>query len=108
MDSFARSLIVVTRENEETTESYYAYDLHLILERYQKVCKGQNIFTAEYDEYNFLMSYNKLFNNYLSEYTKALNKQNINKKKMADGQDLSDIKQEAQESLIFVLNVLGY
>ena len=108
MDSFARSLIVVTRENQETTESYYAYDLHLILERYQKVCKGQNIFTAEYDEYNFLMSYNKLFNNYLSEYTKALNKQNINKKKIADGQDLSDIKQEAQESLIFVLNVLGY
>lgn len=108
MDSFARSLIVVTREKQETTESYYAYDLHLILERYQKVCNGQNIFTAEYDEYNFLMSYNKLFNNYLSEYTKALNKQNINKKKMADGQDLSDIKQEAQESLIFVLNVLGY
>lgn len=108
MDSYARSLIVVTRENEETTESYYAYDLHLILERYQKACKGENIFTTEYDEYNFLINYNKLFNDYLSEFTKALNKQNINKKKMADGQDLSDIKQEAQAPLIYVLNVLGY
>ena len=108
IDSYARSLRVSSSEEKEKEEAFFAHDLHLILDRYIKVNKYQNIFTPEYDEYNFLINYNTLFNNYVSELDKALNKHNLGKTKMADGKDLSDIRQEAQNSLVFVLNVLGY
>lgn len=108
IDSFNRSLLVSSAEEKEKEEAFFAHDLHLVLDKYIKTKTSVSIFSAEYNEYGFLKNYNNLFNNYKSELDKALNKHNLGKTKMADGQDLSDIKQEAQSSLIYVLNVLGY
>lgn len=108
MDSFARSVNVMCSEEIDKTEHYRAYDAYLISERYYKVENNISIFDDEYNEFDFLKNYNNLFNNYLSVLNKALGKPNLNKTKMATGQDLSDILIEAQDSLVYVLNVLGY
>ena len=67
-----------------------------------------NIYNGEYSEYDFLTSYNILINQYNEVLYKVFNKHNLEKKKIADGENLSDIKQEAQEATITVLSVLGF
>lgn len=108
LDGYARSVKVSSNEDKLKEEEFFAHDAHLILDKYIKVEDGENIFNTEYNEYDYLMNYNKLFDKYASEFEKALNKHNLNKVKMADGDELSDIKVEAQESLIYVLNVFGF
>ncbi len=108
MDSFARSVNVMCTEEIDKTEHYRAYDAYLISEKYYKVENNVSIFEDDYNELDFLKHYNNLFNNYISMLNKAHSKPNLNKTKMAVRQDLSDILIEAQESLVYVLNVLGY
>jgi len=107
MDSFARSLIV-SSSVEEKLESSYAYDLHYIIEKYNRHNAGDNIYDGEYSEFEFLTSYNELINKYSSVLNKVYQKHNLEKKKIADGENLSDIVQESQDSVIAVLNVLGF
>ena len=99
---------MVSSSVEVKRESYFAHDAHLVLDRLNKVNAGTNIFSADYTEWGFLVNYNALIDGYASEYNKALAKHNTIKKKMADNQELSDIKQGAQTYLVYVLNVLGY
>lgn len=106
-DSLARSLVVSTAV-EIKRESFFNHDLHLVIDKIDKTKKGQTIFSKEFTEYNFLSNYTVLSNKYSSEFDKALNKHNLEKKKMADNENLSDIKIDAQASLVCVLNVLGY
>lgn len=108
IDGYARSVKVASSEGKLKEEAFFAHDAHLVLDKYNKNLDGDNIFTTEYTEYEYLINYNKLFNNYVSELDKALNKHNLNKTKMADGNELSDIKVEAQKSLTYVLNVFGF
>ena len=109
MDSFGRSLNVATNSSINIMEEpYYAHDLHLVLDKINKVNQNVNIFSTKYTEYGFLNNYNTLSNKYSSEFNKALTKQNIAKQQMADGQNLSEIIIGAQDSLVYVLNVLGY
>lgn len=108
MDGYARSVAVSSSDDKLKEEAFFAHDAHLILDKYIKVENGENIFTDKYNEYNYLVNYNILFDKYASELDRALNKHNLNKTKMAEGGELSDIKVEAQESLIYVLNVFGF
>lgn len=108
IDSYARSVVVTVEEDKLREEAFFAHDSHLILDKYIKVNNNENIFSTEYNEYDYLKNYNNLFNNYMSELNKTFNKSKLGKTKMADGENLSDIKLEAQEPLIYVLNVLGY
>lgn len=107
MDSFSRSLIVSTSV-ESKLESSYAYDLHYIIDKYNKHSGGQNIYTGIYSEYEFLTSYNSLINKYSNVLTKVFQKHNLEKKKIAHGENLSDIVKESQEHVIAILNVLGF
>lgn len=107
MDSFARSLAVSTSV-EMKRESFFNHDLHLVIDKIDKVELGISIFNGDFTEYGFLSNYNVLSNKYSSEFDKSLNKHNLEKKKMADNENLSDIKNDAQSSLVYVLNVLGY
>ena len=108
IDCYVRSLYVSSSEGNLKTEPFYAHDLHLVLDKLNKVKNGTNIFDDTFTEVGYLNSYNNLINNYLSDYTKALSKTNFSKKEMADNRDLSDIRIDAQSSLVYVLNVLGF
>lgn len=107
IDSFARSL-KVSMTVETKVEAFYLHDLHLVTEKLEKNKSNQNIFSDEFTEYDFLMSYNKLFNNYQNVLNQTFAKHNIEKKKIAKGENLSDVVTDAQQSLITTLNILGY
>jgi len=107
VDSFGRSLNVSTSV-EDKREPLFAYDLHFVIDKYNKFIDGDNIYSGEYSEYEFLNSYNNLINNYPSILDQVFEKHNMDKKKIADGEGLSDIKQEAHEFVITVFNVLGF
>lgn len=108
IDGYSRSVKISASEGKLKEEEFFSHDAHLILDKYRRVKNGESIFTVEYNEYKYLLNYNELFNKYVSQLDKALNKHNLNKTKMADGDDLSDIKVEAQKSLTYVLNVFGF
>ncbi len=107
IDSFARSLQVSSNVDEKR-EPFFSHDLHLVIDKLNKLNNNSLIFNEEFDEYSFLTSYNNLINKFEGEYDKALSKHNLEKKQMADNQNLSDIKQDAQKYLVVVLNILGY
>ena len=107
MDSFARQLQISTSVNQKE-EPYFAYDVYHIMNKYIEHNKSHSIFTTEYTEYKFLTSYNTLMNNYSDVLSKIFSKSNLEKKKMADGENLSDIVKDAQNSVTTLLNVLGF
>lgn len=107
MDSFSRALIVSTSV-EAKLESSYAYDLHFIIDKYNKHSSGQSIYTQDYSEHEFLNSYNMLINKYSNVLTKVYQKHNLEKKKIADGENLSDIVKESQDYVVIMLNILGF
>lgn len=107
IDSFSRALKVATSV-ESKREPLFAYDLHYIVEKYNDYKLGNTIYSIDHTEYDFLTSYNNLINNYSTVLDKVFEKHNLEKKKIADGENLSDIVKESQESLITVMNVLGF
>lgn len=107
IDSFSRALKVSTSV-ETKREPLFAYDLHYVVEKYNDYKLGNNIYTIDHTEFDFLTSYNTMINNYSGVLDKVFEKHNLEKKKIADGENLSDIVKESQESLIVVMNVLGF
>ena len=110
MDSFSRSLYISTSVIKDELESYRAHDLHLVVDKIDKYRKDINIFSTEYSEYNFLTNYNYICNNYSSEFDKVLQKQNIEKKEIANGKEPSDINMNVYKNsrLKCILKILGY
>ena len=110
MDSFSRSLYISTSVIKDELESYRAHDLHLVVDKIDKYRKDINISITEYSEYNFLTNYNYICNNYSSEFDKVLQKQNIEKKEIANGKEPSDINMNVYKNsrLKCILKILGY
>lgn len=107
IDAFSRAL-KVSASVDEKREPLFGYDLHYIVEIYNQYMSGADVYAGEYSEYDFLTSYNNLINKYSAVLDKVFNKPNLEKKKIADGDNLSDILTDAQASVIIVLNVLGF
>lgn len=93
---------------ETIQEIDFSNDAYTILCKINAHEKGTNIFTEEYSEYDFLTHYNKLLTSHHSVLENVLERIYIEKKKMADNTNLSDIEEAAQESIVAVLNVLGF
>jgi len=106
-DSFARALRV-SSSVELKLEPDYANDLKLIIDRIDKIAEGQNIFNESFSEYDFINSYNQLYNNYSKTLDYIFSCKTLEKRQMADGKSLGNILEGAQEFTIVILNVLGY
>lgn len=106
-DAFARTLKVMTSV-ELINELDYSNDLYYISDKIDKHNAGQSIYNSEYTELNYLRSYNKLLNSDSGILDKVFSKKYIEKKQMADGQNLSEIPENIQLNVIQVLNVLGF
>ena len=105
-DSFARALANASTVDENLALDY-AHDVYVVLNTIEKYDGGENIFISNYSEYDFLLSYNKLFN----KYSDTLNNVFAEKKQqmaMADKNALSSVIQNAQDSVTISLKVLGF
>lgn len=105
-DSFIRAIIVSTSV-EGKLEPDYSNDLRIIVEKISQVKSGSSIF-IKYNEYSFLVAYNKLYNDYASTLDYVFSCKNLEKEKMADGMALGQVLEKVQDSVITVVNVLGY
>ena len=107
-DAFARSLNISTSV-EVLLEPDYSNDVRIILDKIEQVKNEVNIFfEKEYSEYDFLTSYNKLFNNYKDTLNYVYGCKISEKQQMAEGLSLSNVLENAQSSVICVLNVIGF
>ncbi|MGN0961730.1 MAG: hypothetical protein ACI4PF_06020 [Christensenellales bacterium] len=108
-DAFARALQVSTSV-QPILENDYAHDLHIVMTRIREFNNGTTIFTEKYSEYDFLSSYNKLFNKHRDVLNEVFNCKHLKKKQMAENinNSLSEIAESAQTPVINILNVLGY
>lgn len=106
-DAFARTLNAMTSV-ERVIELDYSNDLYLISDKIDKHNAGESIFNNEYTELNYLNSYSKLLNNNIDILNKVFNKKYIEKKQMADGENLSEIPENIQLNVTQILNVLGF
>ena len=86
----------------------FSNDAYTILGKINSHEKGTSIFTEDYSEYEFLTHYNKLLTEHHSVLENVLEQIYIEKKKMADNSNLSNIVETAQDSIVTVLNVLGF
>lgn len=106
-DAFTRAVNTSTSVDEKL-ESDYANDARIIMDRISDIEKDKSIFTAQYDEYSFLQSYNKLYNNYADTLNYVFDCKNLEKAQMSAGMSLGNVLENAQPSVINVLNVLGF
>jgi hypothetical protein len=106
-DAFTRAVNTSTSVDEKL-ESDYANDARIIMDRISDIEKNKSIFTAQYDEYSFLQSYNKLYNNYADTLDYVFDCKNLEKAQMSAGMSLGNVLENAQPSVINVLNVLGF
>lgn len=106
-DAFARALDTST-SIDIVQENDYANDLYVVMKRIGDVDSNVVIFTDKYTEYDFLSSYNQLYNNHKDALEYVFSSKNLEKKQMAGGLSLSSISKNAQEYVINILNVLGY
>lgn len=86
----------------------FSNDAYTILGKINTFEKGTSIFTEKFTEYNFLTNYNTLLTDHHPVLKTVLNQHYIQKKKMADNTNLSSIVEAAQDSVVVVLNVLGF
>lgn len=109
-DCYARALKVATSKDDirKEVEIFYSHDLHMIWDKMNKVQNGTNIYDSTYTEYKFLTSFNQLFIDYRKSFNLIFDKKNVDKRLMADGNDLSEIVGKAQDAVVVVLNVLGF
>ena len=106
-DCYARALKVAT-STEENSKVFYLHDLHAIKDKMDKINDGINIYDTTYTEYRFLTSFNNLFCNYRKALNLIFDKSHLEKRIMANGEGLSDIVNQAKDSVIVLLNVLGF
>ena len=106
-DAYVRAVRTSTSVDDKL-ESDYANDARIVMDRINDIDKDKTIFTAQYDEYTFLQSYNKLFNNYSDTLNYVFNCKNLEKAQMSAGMSLGNVLENAQSSVINVLNVLGF
>lgn len=106
-DAFARTLNTST-SIDIVQENDYANDLYVVMKRMEEVDQGSDIYSNQYTEYDFLSSYNQLYNNYKSALNYVFTCKNLEKKQMSGGMSLSNISKSAQDYVINILNVLGY
>jgi len=111
-DSFTRSLKTMTTvgldANIYLEEVDYANDLFYVTSKIDKVKNDENIFDGEFTELNYLNAYNTLLNKNTDVLDKIFGKKYIEKKQMADNQNLSEIPDDMHHNVVVVLNVLGY
>ena len=106
-DAFARALSVSTSV-KQVLENDYTHDLHIISTKLEEVKAGTNIFNEEITEYDFLNSYNILFNKHKDVLNYVFSCKNLEKKQMAEGNYLSSIVLSAQQPVVNILNILGF
>lgn len=109
-DCFARTLKAMSSSDEKNrNEVAFSHNSRIVAENVIKVLNNENIFT-EYSELQFLKAYNDLLNNHTSVLNDVFSTHYINVVKMADNDanSLSAIKNEAKESLVIVLNTIGF
>lgn len=106
-DALARTLNVSTSV-QLVLENDYAHDTNIVLLRIDEYMKGESIYTEEYSEYNFLTSYNEMFNNYRKDLNYIFSCKNGLKKQMAAGTINSMVSSDAHEFVKVIFNVLGY
>lgn len=91
---------------QEVDFSNDAYTIYRKVVNYES--KSVDIFDGDYGEYTFLNNYNKLLWSHHGVLESVLGEHYIVKTEMADGKRLSKIVESAQESIVTVLNVLGF
>lgn len=106
-DAFTRTLKTMTSV-ELINELDYANDLYYVSNKIDKVNNKENIFNSEFTELNYLNAYNNLFNENVDILNKVFGKKFIEKKQMADNQNLSEVPEDLHHNVVVVLNVLGY
>lgn len=106
-DAFARALAQSTSVDVNQENDYFN-DVYVVMQRIEEVNDGDDIYSERYSEYDFLSSYNELFNNHKDALQYIFSCKNLQKKQMAGGKELSNISKTAQNYVIAVLNVLGY
>lgn len=106
-DAYTRA-VRTSASVDEKLEADYSNDARIILDRIKDIDKGKTIFTEKNDEYSFMESYNKLFNDYSDTLNYVFNCKNLDKVQMADGMSLGNVLEKAQASVTNVLNVLGF
>jgi len=93
-------------------ETDYASDLHFVVDKIEKIKdnKESDVYTVDYNEHSFVTSMNTLIHNYTNVLDKVLSSTNLIKRQMADNDisALSTISEKARDSVITMLNVLGY
>lgn len=106
-DAYTRA-VRISASVDEKLEADYANDVRIVMDRIKDIEKDKAIFTAQYDEYSFLQSYNKLFNSYADTLNYVFGCKNLEKAQMSAGMSLGNVLENAQGSVINVLNVLGF
>lgn len=106
-DSYSRALSKSTSV-ELILEPEYASNLYTIKDKIIKNKSSISIFTEEYSEYKFLTNYNNLINNYSDTLNYVFGCTNLVKKDMADNIGLSKVPEKVQDSVVVLLNVLGF
>lgn len=106
-DAFARMLNVYSTVDANLINDY-AHDVNVVIERIEDIEEGTSIYSEQYTEYDFLSSYNTLFNNYKDVLNYVFSAKNLEKKQMAAGSHLDKVLEKSQTSVITTLNVLGY
>ncbi len=106
-DAFVRA-VRTSSSVDSKLESDYANDARIVMDRINDIEKDKTIFTAQYDEYSFLQSYNNLFNNYSDTLNYVFDCKNLEKAQMSAGMSLGNVLENARDSVINVLNVLGF
>lgn len=106
-DAFARALKTST-SIDIVQENDYANDLYVIMQRIEEANDGEVLYTSKYSEYDFLSSYNQLYNKHKEALEYVFSSKNLEKKQMAEGLSLSKINKTAQSYVIAVVNVLGF
>ncbi|MBQ7351944.1 MAG: hypothetical protein IJW59_03710 [Clostridia bacterium] len=106
-DAFARSLLKSSSVTD-TQAPDFANDLYMVEKKISEVQNDVDVFTSEYSEYDFLSSYNLLYNNYKDTLNYVFSSKNQEKNNMADGGGLNSVYEKAKQAVVNILNVLGF
>lgn len=94
--------------------SYDAYKIYSVLSAYKDTSIGSLLFNSTYSnyvgysEYEFLNAYNDMLCSHRDTLNTILTNPFSIKSAMADGKELSEIAEATQNSVIVILNVLGF
>lgn len=106
-DAYTRALKTATTV-EVKLEPDYANDVRIVINRISDIDNGRSIFKDQSEEYQFLQSYNNLFNHYGDTLNYVFACKNLEKGQMAVGMSLGNVLEKAQQPVIQVLKVLGF